>query len=260
MRPALESPTPSSPSPDPIPAVAADLLVGGGLTLGVAWIAGAVTGAGAGVLLPLTAGLYLGLAGLILRGLPDRLPGRGLGPPNRITLARAALVLPVAAFLVPAASLNTASLWWIVGASTLALTLDGLDGRVARKTGASTSFGARFDMELDAFLLLVLSVLVWQSGQVGPWVILIGALRYLFVVAGQLWPVLRGDLPESFRRKTVCVVQGVALLVALGPIIPGWLAGLSAGVALFLLVYSFGVDTIWLVREGRRTRGRISDP
>jgi phosphatidylglycerophosphate synthase len=34
--------------------------------------------------------------------------------------------------------------------STAVLMLDGVDGRVARRTGSQTGFGARFDMELDA--------------------------------------------------------------------------------------------------------------
>ena len=36
--------------------------------------------------------------------------------------------------------------------------LDAVDGHVARRTGTATAFGARFDMEVDAFLIVVLSV------------------------------------------------------------------------------------------------------
>ena len=39
-----------------------------------------------------------------------------------------------------------------------ALALDGVDGQVARRTGTASELGARFDMEVDAFLILVLSV------------------------------------------------------------------------------------------------------
>ena len=37
------------------------------------------------------------------------------------------------------------------------LILDGVDGRVARARGEVSAFGARFDMETDALLLLCLS-------------------------------------------------------------------------------------------------------
>ena len=176
-----------------------------------------------------TVGLYVILGALILWRVPLDLPGTsGLGSANRVTLGRSALVLPVAALVIQPEVLGGGGYWWIVVVSTVAMVLDGVDGRIARKTDTHTAFGARFDMELDAFLLLALSVLVWQSGKVGPWVILIGALRYLFGGVGWMWPALRAELPPSQRRKVVCVVQGVVLLVCLGPIIPARMASTVA--------------------------------
>ena len=191
---------------------------------------------------------YCLLAVLVLWQAPSVLGSPGLGSANRITLGRATLVLPVAALSLQPTILNANGYWWIIGVSTVAMVLDGVDGWVARRAGHVSSFGARFDMELDAFLMLVLSVLVWESGKVGLWVIAIGAIRYLFIAAGWVWPALRAPLPPSTRRKSVCVVQGVALLVCLGPIIPPTLALLVATAAFMGLVYSFGVDVAWLVR------------
>ena len=37
-----------------------------------------------------------------------------------------------------------------------------VDGRVARCTGTVSRLGARFDMEVDAVLILVLAVLAWR--------------------------------------------------------------------------------------------------
>lgn len=201
---------------------------------------------GAGV-----AAMYLVLA-VILAASARTLPFPALGLPNRVTLARATLALPVAALALPPVvgrGIGPEGYWWIVGLSSVALALDGLDGRLARSTGRESALGARFDMELDAFLILALSGLVWQSGTAGAWVLGIGALRYLFVVGGWVVPALRRELPESRRRKTVCVVQGVVLVIALAPVVPGGLAtGLLAG-ALVLLVYSFAVDVNGLIRR-----------
>jgi phosphatidylglycerophosphate synthase len=126
------------------------------------------------------------------------------------------------------------------------MVLDGVDGQVARRTRSATAFGARFDMELDSLLMLVLAALVWRSGQVGPWVLLLGLPRYLFVAAGRLRPWLRAPLPERVRRKAGCVIQGIALLVCLGPIVPSGLATVVAALTLALLVSSFAVDVVWL--------------
>ena len=50
----------------------------------------------------------------------------------------------------------------------------------------------------------------------------------------------------------ICVVQGAALLIGLGPIIPAPLASLTLAGALVLLTYSFAVDVRWLLRKSRR--------
>ena len=193
--------------------------------------------------------VYALMATLILRHLP---PSRtGLGPADWVTLGRATLVLAMAALIPQPEILLDAGYWWIVGVTTVAMVLDGVDGRVARRTSTATAFGARFDMELDSFLMLVLAALVWRSGRVGPWVLLLGLPRYLFVAAGWRWPWLRAPLPERLRRKTGCVIQGVALLVCLGPIVSPDLASGVATVTLVLLASSFMTDIVWLFRNRR---------
>ena len=194
--------------------------------------------------------LYAALARLILRTLPAEHPGPGIGSANRVTLARAALALPVFALALEPGSLGATGLWWVIALSTVVMLLDGLDGRIARQTGTQTAFGARFDMELDAALIMALSLLVWRSGKVGAWVLLIGLMRYAFVAASWRWPPLRAELPPSMRRKVVCVIQGVVLLVALGPIIPVSAAVAVTAVGLVALGYSFAVDVRWAMRTG----------
>lgn len=193
--------------------------------------------------------LWLGLAAIVAFRAPADGVGRGLGAANRITLGRAVLVLPACALAVRTDALSDGAAWWVVGLSTAGLILDGVDGYVARRTRTASAFGARFDMELDAFLMLGLSILVWLRGAVGAWVLLIGTLRYLFVFAGRIWPILRGELAASHRRKTICVVQGIALLVGLAPVVRGTLIGPVAAGALVLLVYSFAVDVRRLQRS-----------
>ncbi|HSH76698.1 MAG TPA: CDP-alcohol phosphatidyltransferase family protein [Longimicrobiales bacterium] len=195
------------------------------------------------------------LASLVLWSLPAEVAGPGIGAANRVTLARAALAVPVFALASPTFALGpgaegVATRWWVIVLSTAVMVLDGVDGRVARRTGSRSAFGARFDMELDAALILVLSVLVWRTGRVDAWVLLIGLMRYLFVAASRIWPALGAELPASTRRKVVCVVQGVVLLVALGPIIPEPVAVGVTAAGLVALCYSFAVDVRWALSHG----------
>ncbi|PKW11161.1 Phosphatidylglycerophosphate synthase [Streptomyces sp. 1222.5] len=176
------------------------------------------------------------------------------GPANRVTLGRATLVGGVTA-LVADSFESAPPVTLLVGLTAVALLLDGVDGKVARRTGTSSALGARFDMEVDAFLILVLSVYV--SMQLGPWVLLIGGMRYAFVAAARVAPWLNAALPPSFARKTVAAVQGIALLLAGSELLPS-AANLTIVLsALGSLLWSFGRDVLWLRRNSRT---RVQDP
>ncbi len=205
----------------------------------------------------LTAVAAYGLFAVAVLSLLPAQPWPGLGPANRITAGRGTLVVSLAALVLHAQGLSSTGHWWIIGMATVALCLDGVDGHVARRTGTATDFGARFDMELDSFLMLVLAALVWRSGRLDAWVLLLGAPRYLFVAAGSVRPWLRAPLPQRLRRKAGCVAQGVALVVCLAPIVPPALAAAGAAVTLILLIGSFAVDVRWLFAH--REEGRSSD-
>jgi phosphatidylglycerophosphate synthase len=231
----------------PLARVARDLALALLPLLALSALVQSTLGFGWGFVAQVTA-LYLAGAILILRGVPGTLPGPGAGAANRVTLARALLVLPVVALALQSGVTDPALREAAIFLAGIALILDGVDGWVARKTGTGTAFGARFDMETDALLILALSVLAWRGGPVGPWILGIGALRYLFVAAGRIWPILQRELPPSHRRKVVCVVQGVALLIVLAPFTPPIVARAIGALALISLVGSFAVDTLWALR------------
>ncbi|MEU3162321.1 CDP-alcohol phosphatidyltransferase family protein [Streptomyces griseoincarnatus] len=180
-----------------------------------------------------------------------RAGSRTFGPANRVTLGRATLVGGVTA-LVADSFQDSPPVSLFVGLTAVALILDGVDGKVARRTGTSTALGARFDMEVDAFLILVLSVYV--SMAMGPWVLVIGTMRYVFVAAARVWPWLTAPLPPSTARKTVAALQGVLLLVAASAFLPHVVGFGVVALALGLLVWSFGRDVLWLARTHRATQ------
>ena len=131
----------------------------------------------------------------------------------------------------------------------IALALDGVDGALARRLGTDSPFGARLDMELDALTVLVLSVLTWQLGQAGAWVLIAGAMRYAFGAAAHLWPWLRRPLYPSHARRVVCGVQVGALALCLVPAIAPPASTAIAAAAVAALCWSFGRDTRWLFQH-----------
>ena len=137
----------------------------------------------------------------------------------------------------------------VVTLSAVAVAMDSIDGPVARRTGTVTALGARFDGEVDAFLILALSVYV--APLVGAWVLAIGAARYVYGVGEGLLPWMRCRCPRARlaqgrgrgaghrahrggRRRAAADARQV----------------LAAG-ALALLAESFGRDLWWLWRRRR---------
>ncbi|KEO60330.1 CDP-alcohol phosphatidyltransferase family protein [Thioclava indica] len=236
----------------------AQLLSGAGARL--VWLAlplGALSAALATRLAPggavVSVGLFALLAAVVAYLMRAHYPHARLGPANAVTLLRAALVCalvaPLAAEVFAPAPIPSRARWLITAIATLALALDGLDGWLARRSGLSSRFGARFDMEVDAALGLILALLVVVSGTVGIWVLALGAMRYAYVLASFALPWLNAPLPERFRRKLVCVVQIVALVVLTLPGLGALTATFIAAAATLALTGSFTADIIWLARR-----------
>ncbi len=184
---------------------------------------------------------------LTLLGLAAHHPFRDFGPANGVTVMRGTLVVLMAGLIGERSDSGAPMLAAAVGMGVVLL--DGVDGWLARRTRMASGFGARFDMETDAVLVAVLAVLAWQFGKAGAWVLLSGLLRYLFVAAGTLWPLLRRPVPSSYRAKTIAVIQMLALIVAIAPISSVEVSNAVAAMALAALSVSFLLDVVWLVRR-----------
>ncbi|GEL21811.1 hypothetical protein PSU4_07650 [Pseudonocardia sulfidoxydans NBRC 16205] len=211
--------------------------------LGVAgWVAGTVHA--------------LVLAVLLARGRREN------GPADRVTAVRAVLGGGVTALVADGVAGLPVPVGALVVLATVALALDAVDGRVARRSGTASEFGARFDMETDAWLIAVLSVHV--AGLLGWWVVAIGAMRYAFVGITAVVPWMRGTVPPTTGAKVVAAAQGIVLVVASAPLLPATVDAAIVGIALVALVWSFGRDVRYLSRAGsaaaRRRRSGGSRP
>lgn len=222
--------------------------LGAGAALQVVLLAALAAGPGLGPVgwlagLGYAAGCWLLLTGAVRRAGEDT-----LGPAGLVTLGRAVLAGGVTALVADGLAGVAVPVAVLVVLASVALVLDAVDGRVARRTGTTTELGARFDMEADAFLVLVLSVHV--AVLLGPWVLAIGLMRYVYVAASWVVPWLRGSLSPRFSAKVVAAVQGIVLVVAAAGVLPLPVVTALVAVALMALTWSFTHDVGRLRRAG----------
>lgn len=183
--------------------------------------------------------LFLPAAVWVWHALPEHAPHDRWGWANWITAARGLALLLWLAWGWDQFTVG----WGSVAMGTLFLLADGMDGTFARRQGTASPFGQRFDLEVDALFVLIAGILLLRAGQLGPWVLTSGLLRYGYLLAGRHWPALNRPLPPS-RRRAVCGVTNAALLTAsFAPILSPDLVQALVALGLALVVGSFAMDS-----------------
>lgn len=180
---------------------------------------------------PLAPVAALGLAALLVGRRGRYTPRGSFGAANGVTALRLVGVLGLA---VLGAGWSPRWVAWLVLALML---LDGVDGFLARRADAASDFGAHFDVEVDALLVLVLGAVLWERGRFGPWIVWPGLLRYLYVLVLAVVPA-RGQEPRSLVGRIGFGAVVVGLVVALAE--PGALGTAAAVCGAFLVTLSFG--------------------
>jgi phosphatidylglycerophosphate synthase len=228
-----------------------------GLTTQVALLAALAGTVGLGVAGGL-AGVAYGVAAVALLAWALRRSGAAvLGPADLVTSGRSVLVGGVAA-LVADSFAGPVPVGTLTGLAVAALVLDAVDGRVARHTRTVSAVGARFDMEVDSVLVLLLSVYAARS--LGVWVLAIGSVRYARWVAGRALPWLRGPVPPRYWCKVVAAVQGVVLVTAASGMLPRHVVVPALVVVAALLAESFAREAWQLWRTHRAGAGAAAEP
>ncbi len=139
--------------------------------------------------------------------------------------------------------------WWLVGVLLLVELTDFLDGRLARRAKAGR-FGSIWDMENDAVFALALSLVLRHVHGVGIYVLLIGLMRYLYVL---LWhrEVRPAKVPRLQRlfSKTTTAVLVTTMIVVLAPAIGSQTRAVALIVILTMQVISFAWDMVLQCRS-----------
>ncbi len=146
-----------------------------------------------------------------------------LGPANRLTIARLAVLGALAGLSFPfSAEAPLALSGWIpclsYGAASLA---DFADGVLARHTRSESAFGARLDAEADALGIAAASGIgVFVAGTLPRWYLAAGLARYLFgaglFIERHLGRRPQKLSPSPFRRRLAGFQMGL-LVVCLAP-------------------------------------------
>ena len=121
---------------------------------------------------------------------------------------------------------------------------DTFDGLAARALGA-TDFGAKLDMELDAFFMFLLSAVLYYIGMEG-WVLTPGLIRYGYVFVLLALPPaapLKGAVLRY--QKLVCLFSYLLLVAAVAPWITMRVRVFLVLVDILLLGSSFLLDLVF---------------
>lgn len=131
--------------------------------------------------------------------------------------------------------------WLLAGVALGSLLLDLVDGWLARRAGLSSEFGALFDMETDALFVLTLALTLFSRGVAGPWVIMAGLWRYLYVLAPACITPSGAEDKRSRHGRLLYVLMMACFVVALAvPPSTGWLLGLIGTAAVSIsFMHSF---------------------
>ena len=143
--------------------------------------------------------------------------GSALNLPNSITMLRI-LMAPIFVFLLLAyPEQGTWQRFLALVLFVLAISTDGLDGMIARRTDKVTDLGKFLDPVADKVLiggaLIALSVL----GEIDWWVTAVILLREVAVTVYRAMVAKNVVLPASLAGKLKTILQGVAIGVVLAP-------------------------------------------
>lgn len=172
--------------------------------------------------------------GLQMRG--NWTPGGRFGAANGITTVRLAACL----FMLGSYT-SLPPLYLTLGALAVLL-MDGLDGYLARKQQTTGLYGATYDVEVDALYTAMLALLLVALKDVGAWVVLVGAWRYVYQLVTSYVPPRRHPASSTVFGRWCYGLSVVGMAVSLT--LPNTLATTLAGVAALVTSASF-LTSFW---------------
>ncbi len=125
------------------------------------------------------------------------------------------------------------------------ISMDGLDGFVARRFNQSSQEGEVLDEETDAFMVLGMSYVLYSKQLIEMWILLPGGFRYLYQLLFFWLP--NSNIPTKRVRATIAVIFFLSLVA--GFILPQHLVFPVLLGSSLLILFSFGASFIGGIRQ-----------
>lgn len=162
---------------------------------------------------------------------------------TRLTLGHISVVCLLGGVAAaPPAIFPELMLWSLAALAGAAAFILMTEAWLSEKIDAAGPFSRHLGRQVNGLFILSAAVLLWRSGRVDGWVIAVGAIHYILLLASVAVPVLRHESPVIWRPYARFAL-GVILSAALAPIVPVILASGLGILALGLVVAVAAADT-----------------
>lgn len=162
---------------------------------------------------------------------------RFFGVANTITLTR--FIIIVLSFLLIDYENNSKLLFYCL---SVAVILDFFDGKAARYFNEMSFFGQYFDMEIDAFFVLLMCIYYYLIGNISWWILIPGLLRYLFRLYTFCFP--KPDVKEDKKTYATVIAASYFVVLLLGLVTSRTLQFLILALGSLAIVVSFSIGII----------------
>lgn len=137
--------------------------------------------------------------------------------PNSITIVRILLAPVFVYLLLVSPDPNSWQHWLATFVFVLAISTDGIDGAVARRTGKVTNLGKILDPIADKALLGSSLVTLSYLGEIDWWITIAILAREFAVTLYRVIVVKNKVIPASRSGKVKTILQGIAIGAVLAP-------------------------------------------
>ena len=171
-----------------------------------------------------------------------------IGYPNLITCIRLIIILYLGFTFTNIDSIILLTIF------LLTISMDGLDGYLARKLNQCSKAGEKLDMETDSFLVLLLSWIHYSNHDVNWWILIPGGLKYFYEFSFFWLKEENQKLPSKKIRSTIAVIFFLSLLLPF--LLTNLITLCILIISSFLITCSFSISLISRIKNTQQVQAK----